>query len=63
MGRIMLPGVKVSWNQTQSGGTMWEAWDRSHKGTMVSFIEFLPCKLENTDLNLKLALAFKKGLK
>ena len=60
MGRIMLPGAKVSWNETQSGGTMWEAWDRYHKEAMVPFLDFLPCKLENTDLNLKQALAFKR---
>jgi len=69
MGRIMLPGARVSWNQIQFGGTMWwlkgqwEAWDRSHKGAMVHFQEFLPYKLGNTDLNLKLALDFEAGLK
>lgn len=69
MGRIMLPGARVSWNQTHSSGMMWwlkgqwEASDRSQKGAMIPVPEFVPCKLGNTNLNLKQALAFKGGLK
>lgn len=48
MGRKMLPGARVCWNQIQSGGLM-VAWDRSHKGALVGVISSHSLKFRNQE--------------